>query len=68
MKKGKSHKLKRMKTFDELMKGKKPGRPAILYGMDPSKAVPMAITMQRNFMNNDPDAAKLYFHAPSSWV
>lgn len=68
MKKGKSHKLSRMKTFDELMKGKKPGKPAILLGMDPSKAVPMAITMQENFMGNDLDATKCYLYAPSSWT
>ncbi len=68
MAKGKSFKVKRMPTFDQLMKGKRPGKPAILKGMDPSKMEPMAITMQKNFMNNDPDAAKCYLYAPSSWV
>lgn len=68
MKKGKSHKLPRMKTFDELMKGKKQGKPAILLGMNPAEMEPMAITMAKEFQNNDPDAAKLYFAPPSGWV
>lgn len=64
--KGKSYKLKRMQTWDETHKGK--GKLAILAGMDPSKAVPMALVMQKEFQNNDPDAAKLFFAPPSGWV
>lgn len=64
--KGKSHKLKRIPTWDETHKGK--GKLAILKGMNPAAMEPMAITMAKEFQNNDPDAAKLFFAPPSGWV
>jgi len=50
-----------MKTFDELMKGKKPGKPKILTCLSPVPDEPAAITMQRDLMSGKTDSAACFF-------
>ena len=66
--KKRTHVLSRLKTFDELMKGRRPGKPAILKGMNPAAMTPMALEMQKAVDENRLDATKCYLYAPSSWV
>lgn len=65
---GKSHRLNRLKTFDELMKGKKPGKPQILNCLSPVPDKPCALQMQEDLMSGKTDAAECFFAPPSSWV
>lgn len=59
--KGKSHIIPRMKTFDQLMKGKKPGKPKILTCLSPVPDEPAAITMQKDLMSGKTDSAACFF-------
>ena len=65
MKKRKSHKLKRIKTFDEAMKGKKRGKLKILESLSPVPHAPAAIKMQQDLMSNKIDSTKVFFVPPS---